>query len=128
MSGRKEMGFAGNLAIGCLMDIVLIVGYACVAGKDRLASAMAYAILLAIPVVIIRVILHFNDLSDSIVTRFLGPVALVGALLLATFCPIDTTDADAVEDPEPAKAEQGGRAQGCAYLLPHGVHRQPRHG
>ena len=108
MSGRKEMGFAGNLTIGCLMDIVLIVGYACVAGKDRLAGAMAYAILLTIPVVIVRVILHFNNLSDSLVTRFLGPGALVGALLLATFCPIGEANAEDLEDSTSANAENGG--------------------
>jgi len=113
MAERKQMGFVGNMAIGCLLDIVLIVCFACVVGTETLASALAYATVLSVLVWGARWALHSMDLLDGWCGRLIGPVVLVGAMLLAVFCPIGDKDsgADDLDDSsDPAKSEQSGLA------------------
>ena len=83
MDGRKKMGFAGNMAIGCLLDIVLIVCFACAVRTETLAGALAYATVLSVLVWGARWALHSMDLLDGWCGRLIGPVVLVGAMLLA---------------------------------------------
>ena len=94
MGGRKKLGFAGNLAIGCLLDIVLIVGFALVMSEERLVNALAYAIILAVPVWLVRWLLNRLDLLDGWWGRLLGPAALVFAMYLSIHCPIETDKPD----------------------------------
>ena len=76
------------MAIGCLLDIVLIVGFALVMSEERLVNALAYAIILAVPVWLVRWLLNWLDLLDGWWGRLLGPVALVFAMYLSIRCPI----------------------------------------
>ena len=92
--GRKPLGFWGNFGIGCALDIVLMVVFACAMGQDTVFSALAYAIILAIVVWGARWLLKQFDLLDGWCGRLIGPVVLVGAMLLAVFCPIKTDKAD----------------------------------
>ena len=94
MGGRKKLGFAGNLAIGCLLDIVLIVGFALVMSEERLVNALAYAIILSVPVWLVRWLLNRLDLLYGWWGRLLGPAALVFAMYLSIHCPIETDKRD----------------------------------
>ena len=87
---RKPPGFWGNFGIGCLLDIVLMAVFACATGQDTVVSALAYATLLAVLVWGARWLLHQWNLLDGWCGRLIGPVVLVGAMLLAVFCPIKT--------------------------------------
>ncbi len=107
------MGFVGNMAIGCLLDIVLIVCFACVVRTETLAGALAYATVLSVLVWGARWALHSMDMLDGWCGRLIGPVALVGAMLLAVFCPISDKDAgadDLADSSDPAKSEQSDLA------------------
>ena len=101
---RRQLGFAGNMAIGCLLDILLMVGFACVVGEDTVISALAYATILAFFVWGARWLLNQFDLLDGWCGRLIGPVVLAGAMLLAVFCPVKTDKADSVQNGEPAAA------------------------
>ena len=112
-SEGKQMGFAGNMAIGCLLDIVLIVCFACVVETETLAGALAYATVLSVLVWGARWVLHSMDLLDGWCGRLIGPVVLVGAMLLAVFCPIGDKDkgTDGIDDPsDPESSEQSDLA------------------
>ena len=89
---RKGFGFAGDMAVGCLLDIVLVTCFALAVGEDRLASAFAYAIVLSVPVWGLRWLLSHFGMLDGWCGRLLGPAVLVGAMLLSVFCPIKTED------------------------------------
>ena len=99
MGGRKELGFAGNMAIGCLLDIVLIVGFACLMSEERLTTTLAYAIILCVPVWGVRWLLNQVDLLDGWCGRLLGPAALVGAMFLSIYCPIKTDKPKGGDEP-----------------------------
>ena len=100
----KPSGFWGNFGVGCLLDIVLMAGFACVVKTDTLAGALAYATVLAVVTWGVRWLLDQFDLLDGWCGRLIGPVVLVGAMLLAVFCPIKTDKADPVPNGEPAAA------------------------
>ena len=107
------MGFVGNMAIGCLLDIVLIVCFACVVRTETLAGALAYATVLSVLVWGARWALHAMDMLDGWCGRLIGPVALVGAMLLAVFCPIGDKEAgadDLDDSSDPARSEQSDLA------------------
>ena len=97
---RKPPGFWGNFGIGCLLDVVLMAVFACATGQDTVVSALAYATILAVLVWGARWLLHQWDLLDGWCGRLIGPVVLVGAMLLAVFCPIKT------DKEESAKSEE----------------------
>ena len=100
MSGRnrRSLGFKGNMAIGCLLDIVLIVSFGLVMSEERLITALAYAIILCVPVWGLRWLLDQFDLLDGWCGRLVGPVVLVFAMLLSVYCPIKTDHAGAAHD------------------------------
>ena len=100
-----------GMAIGCAIDIAMMVAFCIFVSEDTRVNAFAYAILLAIPVTIARVILYKLDLHTSLVGQLLGPAVLLGAMLLAVFCPINT-DKESGEV-EPA-VQHGGGKKGAA--------------
>ena len=122
---RKRLGFAGNMAIGCLLDIVLIVGFALVMSEERLVNALAYAIILAVPVWFVRWLLNRLDLLDGWWGRLLGPAALVFAMYLSIHCPIETdkpeggngaaSPHDAVEKVEGQEEDDGNSTNGVPH-------------
>ena len=88
---RKPLGFWGNFGIGCLLDVVLIVVFALIVmDAERVGHALGYALGLSIVVWGIRWLLNQLNLLDGWCGRLIGPVALVGAMLLAVFCPLKT--------------------------------------
>ena len=97
-----------GMAIGCAIDIAMMVAFCIFVSEDTIVNAFAYAILLAIPVTIARVILYKLDLHTSLVGQLLGPAVLLGAMLLAVFCPINTDREDGNEV-EPAVQHGGGK-------------------
>ena len=106
----------GGMAIGCVIDIVMMVAFCIFVSEDTMVNACAYAILLAIPVTIVRVILYKLDMHTMLVGQLLGPVVLLGAMLLAVCCPIDTEkDAD---DPA-ASSIESGRKKSRSKDAPH---------
>ena len=96
-----------GMAIGCAIDIAMMVAFCIFVSEDTRVNAFAYAILLAIPVTIVRVILYKLDLHTSLVGQLLGPAVLLGAMMLAVFCPINT-DKESGEV-EPAVQHGGGK-------------------
>ncbi|MBR1587036.1 MAG: AAA family ATPase, partial [Kiritimatiellae bacterium] len=92
---RRGFGFAGDMAVGCLLDVALMTCFAFAVGEDRLASAFAYAIILAVPVWGLRWLLGRFGLLDGWCGRLLGPVVLAGAMSLAVLFPIKTDGANA---------------------------------
>ena len=95
----------GGMAIGCIIDIVLMAAFCFFVSEDTRVQVFAYAILLAIPVAIVRVILYKLDMHTTLVGQLLGPVVLLGAMLLAVFCPIDTEKGQ--DDPAASSIESG---------------------
>ena len=97
----------GGMAIGCVIDIVMMAAFCFFVSEDTRVQAFAYAILLAIPVAIVRVILYKLDMHTTLVGQLLGPVVLLGAMLLAVFCPIDTEKGK--DDPAASSIESGAK-------------------
>ena len=121
---RKGFGFAGDMAIGCLLDIVLITCFAMAVGGDLLVSALAYAIMLSVPVWGLRWLLGHLGLLGGWCGRLLGPSVLVCAMLLSVFCPIRTGDEIGGDKPampqgsDAGIAGQGGDTGGASHLAP----------
>ena len=91
---RKQAGFARDFGVGCLLDIVLMAGFACAVRKDAVTDALAYAAVLALVTWGARWLLKQFDLLDGWCGRLVGPIVLVGAMLLAVLCPIKTDGGD----------------------------------
>ncbi|MBO7685480.1 MAG: AAA family ATPase [Kiritimatiellae bacterium] len=115
---RKSLGFWGDFGIGCALDVVLMVVFACAMGQDTVVSALAYAIILASVVWGARWLLNKLDLLDGWCGRLIGPVALVGAMLLGVFCPIKTDKADSVQNGEPSAAATNDTSSIVEQALP----------
>ena len=109
MSGdeKTKTSRLGGMAIGCVIDIVMMVAFCIFVSEDTMANAFAYAILLAIPVAIVRVILYKLDRHTMLVGQLLGPVVLLGAMLLAVYCPINTEKGKSQDDPAASSIESG---------------------
>ena len=109
MSGdeKTKTSRLGGMAIGCVIDIVMMVAFCIFVSEDTMANAFAYAILLAIPVAIVRVILYKLDRHTMLVGQLLGPVVLLGAMLLAVYCPINTEKGESQDDPAASSIESG---------------------
>ena len=105
-----------GMAIGCAIDIAMMVAFCIFVSEDTRVNAFAYAILLAIPVTIVRVILYKLDLHTSLVGQLLGPAVLLGAMLLAVFCPIDAEKGK--DDPSKSHID-GGSKRSSAKDAPH---------
>ena len=114
MGKEKQLGFWGNFGMGCLLDIVLMVGFACVVGHETLVGAFAWAIILSVLVWGARWLLNQFDLLDGWCGRLVGPVVLVGAMLLAVFCPIKTDGADDAKGGSSADMTNAVAVQGAA--------------
>ncbi len=85
--GRKQLGFWGDFGFGCVLDIVLMVGFICAVEESTWLSAVYYATMLSVLVWGLRWLLNQFDLLGGWCGRLIGPVVLVGAMLLAVFFP-----------------------------------------
>ena len=111
---RKQAGFAKDFGVGCLLDIVLMAGFACAVRKDTIADALAYAAVLALVTWGARWLLKQFDLLDGWCGRLVGPVVLVGAMLLAVLCPIKTDSGDGAKGGSSADMTNAVAVQGAA--------------
>ena len=81
---RKPLGFWGDFGVGCALDVILMVGFAIIVmDAERVGHALGYALGLSIVVWGVRWLLNQFDLLDGWCGRLIGPVVLVGAMLLA---------------------------------------------
>ena len=92
---RKKLSCVGGMAVGCLLDIVMIVAFAVAMGEETMISALAYAALLFVPVMIVRYLLNAAGKLEGLRGKLLGPAFMIAAMLLAVFRPI--------------KVEEGGK-------------------
>ncbi len=102
--GRKQLGFWGDFGFGCLLDIVLMVGFICAVEESTWTGAVYYATMLSVLVWGLRWLLHQFDLLGGWCGRLIGPVVLVGAMLLAVFSPHKINLQSDTKD-EPASGE-----------------------
>ena len=116
---RKPLGFWGDFGVGCALDVILMVGFAIIVmDAERVGHALGYALGLSIVVWGVRWLLNQFDLLDGWCGRLIGPVVLVGAMLLAVFCPIKTDKADSVQGGVPAAAATNDTSSIVEQALP----------
>ena len=116
---RKPLGFWGDFGVGCALDVILMVGFAIIVmDAERVGHALGYALGLSIVVWGVRWLLNQFDLLDGWCGRLIGPVALVGAMLLAVFCPVKTDKADSVQSGGPAAAATNDTSSIAEQALP----------
>ena len=95
----------GGMAMGCGIDIVMMGAFGLIVGTETMATALAYAMLLAIPVTLVRVILYKLGKHTTRIGQLLGPAFLLGAMLLAVCCPIDTEKEKGPDGPAASSIE-----------------------
>ena len=89
---KKSFGFGGDMAVGCAIDVLLMIVFAVALAEKTMVSTLAYAIIFSLPVLGLRFVLRFFGVLDGWCGRLLGPVVLLGAMLLAIVHPIEVTD------------------------------------
>ena len=98
---KDNDNWAGNMGVGCLIDIAVMIGVFCLASSDRCVSVLVYAFFLGMLSLGARWLLHFLGLMDgdkgAWVERLMGPALLAVAIALAFVHPVT------VEDPESGK-------------------------
>lgn len=98
---RTSGSWASDMGLGCLLDIVLFVILAVALSSDRLVSVCAYMLLLAIPSLVARWILHsrgiLGDFFGGHGGRYLGPAFILLAVTLAWIHPIHVEDSGGEE-------------------------------
>ena len=86
-------------ALGCLMDIVLMV-FICVALKeDTMISAIAYMIIFTLAALALGWILNLLDFDVWDCTGFAIPAIIVLSTLMAIFKPIEVEDGKGGKEP-----------------------------
>ena len=116
MSKKTSSGAASSKkakALGCLFDLALLVVFGLVTSRDDAICAVAYAIVLWLLSLLVKWVLDFFDLEDSLFARNLGHLVIVGAMAFAILNPIDLkTDEGGDEPPE---APQGVEVDETPY-------------
>ncbi len=104
--------WASDMGLGCLLDIVLFVILAVALSSDRLVSVCAYMLLLAIPSLVARWILHsrgiLGDFFGGHGGRYLGPAFILLAVTLAWIHPVHVEDSgggEVIATPETVAAK-----------------------
>ena len=117
--GQKPLGFWLDFGVGCALDVILMVGFAfIVMDTERVGHALGYALGLSILVWGARWLLNQFDLLDGWCGRLIGPVVLVGAMLLAVFCPIKTDKADSAQNGKPSATATNDASSIAEQALP----------
>ena len=106
---KDDSNSLGGMAMGCVIDIVMMGAFGLIVGTEMMANALAYAMLLAIPVTLVRVILYKLGKHTTRIGRLLGPVFLLGAMLLAVCCPINTEKEKGPDDSAASPIESGAK-------------------
>ncbi len=79
----------GDTAIGCLLDVMMLIVLAAVLSEGMMISAIMWVLILSIPVWILRFILYQSQSLDPWTARFLGPSFVVAAAVLAFIMPLE---------------------------------------
>ena len=102
---RNGGDWAVDMGLGCLLDIVLLIVLAVVLDSDRSVCAIAYMMLLGVPSLIVRWLLHRAGILHRSLGgwggRLLGPGFVLLAVALAFVAPLPLDDDDG-EEPPPA--------------------------
>ncbi len=106
---RPEGNWAADMGVGCLLDVALLVGLVVVLDSDRGAQAIVYMLLLGVPSLIARWLLHRAGILHRMLGgwggRLLGPVFVLLAVALAYLAPLPLEeDGGGAEEPPPAAA------------------------
>ena len=86
------------MGFGCLLDIALVVILTVALSSDRMVSVCAYMLLLAIPSLLVRLVLHSTGKLENFFGghggRYLGPTFILLAVALAYLHPFHIEDSD----------------------------------
>jgi SpoVK/Ycf46/Vps4 family AAA+-type ATPase len=94
-SHRGKEGFMGDWGIGCLIQIGFLFATATLLSQQKLTSVLAYALILALPALVVRFICRARDIDDEWFERLLGPGFLIFAFILTAIHPLHfETDTD----------------------------------
>ncbi|MBO4793484.1 MAG: AAA family ATPase [Deltaproteobacteria bacterium] len=96
---KKTGEYTTGMAFGCLVDIALIVCYFFALQEDTMVSTLTYALILAVPALIIRWLLHREGRLGGWMGRLIGPAFMIAAMLLAIYKPIQTDKPDGETGP-----------------------------
>ena len=109
-------GFAGDWALGCLIQLGLLLFTASFLKTDNIASVLAYALILALPALAVRFICHEFDVEGGWFDRLLGPGFLVCAVLLTLIHPLNLSSDKTGEKggDAPSSVTEGTRQDGEA--------------
>ena len=101
-AGDKS-GIAGGMAIGCLIEIAMLVCLGLAMGEDTASDACAYALIFALPALFIHILAYRCQRRwgklDVWVNRLLGPLLFALVMLLAVYYPFDVGDQSAGKSP-----------------------------
>ena len=78
-----------GMGLGCVIQIIILLGLTIILNTDKLTNIIVYAIILAIPAVIIRYLLWSNNMLNLAISKILGPCILGVAIVLALVKPLD---------------------------------------
>ena len=96
---KKTGEYTTGMAFGCLVDIALIVCYFFALQEDTMISTLAYAIVLAVPALIIRWLLHREGRLGGWMGRLIGPAFMIAAMLWRFTSPYRQTNRMAKRGP-----------------------------
>ena len=111
---KRKFGGATGKSIGCLADIVLLVGLGFLLGEDTMVNLIAYMIVFGLLALVVGWIASKIPGLGDLVSGSLAFLSFHGLIvlcaLLAIFRPLETEDKDGLADPEPGKAERAEEA------------------
>ena len=100
-------GFAGDWALGCLIQVGFLLLTASLLTTDNVASVLVYVIILALPALAVRFICHAHNLEGGWFERLLGPGFLLAAYLLTAIHPLHfSTDEKEPSTPDATENQQ----------------------
>ena len=106
---RTGGDWAVDMGLGCLLDIVLLIALVVLLDSDRGVCAIAYMLLLGVPSLIVRWLLHRSGVLHRSLGgwggRLLGPGFVLLAIALAYLAPLPLDDEAGEEAPAPAVVE-----------------------
>ena len=105
---KPSHGWKVDMAIGCLTQVAILVAFGMAFGEGKLINAIAWAMILAVPTAVLRLVLHALDLSGGWLERLLGPIVMIGVIALALTVKLDSEkegDGEKADDGKPAAVQ-----------------------
>ena len=97
-TSAKKPGCTTGFGLGCLIDIGIIILCFIAFSEQMMISSLAYLVVLTIPALVVRYILHRNGSLNSLIGMLIGPVALLAAVALAIMHPLTIETEDGEEE------------------------------